>query len=349
MNLNIRIEALVQLGDFFLKFTSKTANFSPKEEHNVNQLNQAITLAKQTNGWFTKEDINFTLKHWGQKLNQKNLDAHTAKLKATSSSHNTVALITENKTPLADLNDVLNVFLSGHRTLVRQKSNKRYLLLWIRQFLKEQDEQFAQLIEITDKPLKQFDAVIATKEANKTKHFKHYFSKQPHIIREHKHAVGLLKGNESSEDLHDLGESIFRYFGLSRNNISKLFVPQDYDFTPFFEAIYSWHSIINHHKYASNYDYNKAVYLMSQFKLLENGFLILKEDKTYQSPVACLFYEYYEHEDQLQNTLKNNAEHIGQIASNALPTNTISFSETMPPDLNDYPESVNIMEFLNNL
>src|SRR5690625_1308893 len=103
MNLNIRIKALVQLGDFLLKFTSKNPRFSPKEQHNANRLNQAITIAKQTNGWFTKEDINFTLNHWGQQLDQENLDAHTSGLDLRHTAPKTVALITENKSPLSDL------------------------------------------------------------------------------------------------------------------------------------------------------------------------------------------------------------------------------------------------------
>jgi hypothetical protein len=51
---------------------------------------------------------------------------------------------------------------------------------------------------------------------------------------------------------------------------------------------------MNSAKYANNYDYNKAVYLMSEFNLLENGFLMLKEDPHYGSPIATLFYEFYE-------------------------------------------------------
>jgi hypothetical protein len=55
-----------------------------------------------------------------------------------------------------------------------------------------------------------------------------------------------------------------------------------------FEAIFEYQDVI-HEKYANNYDYNKAVFLMSNFKLLDNGFLTIKEDKSHASPISSVF------------------------------------------------------------
>ena len=107
----------------------------------------------------------------------------------------------------------------------------------------------------------------------------------------------MIMGNYSQEthdELEALSDDIFRYFGLGCRNVSKLFIPNSYDFKTFFKSVYKWHPIIHQSKYANNYDYNKAVYLMSEFNLLENGFLMLKEDTHYGSPIATLFYEFYE-------------------------------------------------------
>ncbi|HAB27815.1 MAG TPA: acyl-CoA reductase, partial [Xanthomarina gelatinilytica] len=95
-----------------------------------------------------------------------------------------------------------------------------------------------------------------------------------------------------------------RYYGLGCRNVSKLFVPKNYDFDSFFKAMYAWHPIINETKYANNCDYNKAVYLMSEFDMLENGFLMVKEDSSYASPIATVFYEQYETLEALQHKLE---------------------------------------------
>src|SRR5690606_13167500 len=97
-----------------------------------------------------------------------------------------------------------------------------------------------------------------------------------------------------------LGKDIFTYFGLGCRNVSKLYVPENYDFEPFFKAMYSYQDVIEHKKYENNYDYNKAVFLMSNFKLRDNGFLVLKEDQSYASPIAALFYETYRTSDEIK-------------------------------------------------
>src|SRR5690606_4390902 len=98
------------------------------------------------------------------------------------------------------------------------------------------------------------------------------------IIRKNRNSVAILTGNETEQELKALGEDIFKYYGLGCRNVSKVFVPQGYHFDALFNALFHYKDIINQHKYANNYDYNKAVYLMSDFKVLDNGFLVLKED-----------------------------------------------------------------------
>ena len=46
------------------------------------------------------------------------------------------------------------------------------------------------------------------------------------------------------------------------------------------------------------------VYLMSNINLLDNEFLLLKEDINFSSPISVLFYEYYENFSDLKKTLE---------------------------------------------
>jgi hypothetical protein len=155
-----------------------------------------------------------------------------------------------------------------------------------------------------------------------------------------------LNGKESGEELTALGEDIFRYFGLGCRSVSKIFIPNDYNIDTFFKAMFPHNDIINHNKYANNYDYNKAVYLMSEFKILDNGFLILKEEKSYGSPIASLFYEHYNNSEELKAKLKLEEDNIQCIVSSGFIDNEISFGQTQKPSLSDYADRIDTVNFL---
>jgi len=155
-----------------------------------------------------------------------------------------------------------------------------------------------------------------------------------------------LTGNESKDDLLLLSNDIFQYYGLGCRSVSKLFVPKGYNFDAFFEAMYHWHPIIEGAKYANNYDYNKAVYLMSEFKMLENGFLMIKEDPSYASPIATLFYEHYDSLETLNNKLTLDADKIQCIVSSNLSADHLPFGSTQTPQLEDYADGVDTVDFL---
>jgi len=143
-----------------------------------------------------------------------------------------------------------------------------------------------------------------------------------------------------------LGEDIFRYYGLGCRNVSKVYVPKNYDFDNLFTAIFEYNDIVHQNKYGNNYDYNKAVYLMSEFKILDNGFLVIKEDKSLASPIASLFYEYYDTKINLKKELQERKDDIQCIVSQGIFENEVGFGETQKPKLNDYADGVDTMEFL---
>jgi hypothetical protein len=229
---------------------------------------------------------------------------------------------------------------------VKQSSNDKYLLPFLTNYLHAIEPNLKDRIKFTDNPLDEFDAAIATGSNNTARYFEYYFRKKPSIIRKNRNSIAVLNGRESNDQLEALSEDIFRYYGLGCRNVSKLFVPKGYDFDLFFKAIYKWHPIINDSKYANNYDYNKTVYLMSEFDLLENGFLILKEDHSYSSPIACLFYENYDNSDKLKDKIKNDKDKIQCIVSDGLFKDEVKFGDTQKPQLWDYADGVDTVDFL---
>ena len=88
---------------------------------------------------------------------------------------------------------------------------------------------------------------------------------------------------------------------------------------------------------------------MSEFKLLENGFLMLKEDSSFGSPIATLFYEFYTSEEELKQKLKENREQLQCIVSREQTADSVAFGQTQKPQLWDYADDVDTIAFLASL
>ncbi|GAA4898108.1 acyl-CoA reductase [Flaviramulus aquimarinus] len=349
MQLQERINAFVKLGDFLRQFSNEVIQKADNVEHNdlfFDGFKHQLKLTEEHNGWFTKENIRFALASWSEALSSKNLNTWLKPYNITEVNPKQVAIIMAGNIPLVGFHDFLSVLISGHNVLVKQSSNDKHLLPFLAKYLELVEPQFKGNMTFTEAKVENFDAVIATGSNNTARYFEYYFKDKPSIIRNNRNSVAVLTGNETNEALKNLSEDIFRYYGLGCRNVSKLFVPKGYKFDAFFEAIYHWNPIINKAKYANNYDYNKAVYLMSEFDMLENGFFMIKEDESYASPIATLFYEYYDNSEHLKTKLAADKDQIQCIVSNGFTENEIAFGATQKPQLWDYADDEDSIEFL---
>lgn len=355
MTIEQRREKLENLGRFLDQF--KIAGIEkdedlPQNEPYFSRLTEKIEAAVHHNGWFTKENVLFSMEQWAKALSGENLQKWLSKYDFENVTSKTVGVIMAGNIPLVGFHDFIAVLVSGHKVLVKQSSNDKLLLPVLADYLKALAPEWEEKIELLPdskdgaSKMTNFDAVIATGSNNTARYFEYYFAGKPSIIRKNRNSVAVLTGNETSKELSALAEDIFRYYGLGCRNVSKLYVPKDYDFNAFFEAIYHWNPIINQAKYANNYDYNKAVYLMSLYKLLENGFLILKEDNSFSSPIATLFYERYNDLEKLKEELSARREEIQCVVGNNILEEEVSFGETQHPQLWDYADNVDTLEFL---
>jgi Acyl-CoA reductase (LuxC) len=279
-------------------------------------------------------------------LNKSNISKWLEKYHFSINKSKKVTIIMAGNIPLVGFHDFLSVLISGHNVIVKQSSNDKQLLPYLAKYLEYVEPAFKGRITFTEDKLKDFDAVIATGSDNTARYFEYYFKDKPSIIRKSRNSVAILSGNEDDTQLKALSEDVFRYFGLGCRNVSKLFVPKGYIFDRFFKGIYDWNPIINQTKYSNNYDYNKAVYLMSEFDILENGFLMIKEDESYASPIATVFYEYYNSLEELKEKLNADKDKIQCIVANEFSDTKISFGETQKPELWNYADDVDTIDFL---
>ena len=81
---------------------------------------------------------------------------------------------------------------------------------------------------------------------------------------------------------------------------------------------------------------------MNSEKLLDNGFVLLKEDKSIQSPVATVFFEYYNNRSELNDFIEENKVLFQCIVSK----DDIEFGQTQFPKINDYSDQIDTIEFL---
>ncbi|MEZ4811031.1 MAG: acyl-CoA reductase [Allomuricauda sp.] len=338
------LEAFVKLGNLITDFCENCYSNDFKGDVDFKE---AVEKAEQQNGWFTQGNILFALGQWSSLLTREKLIQWLSNYDLSAEhAPKTIGIVMAGNIPLVGFHDFLCVLMSGNKVLAKLSSNDKVLLPFLAKYLIQQEPQLKDRISFTEGKFEDFDAVIATGSNNTGRYFEYYFGKKPNIIRKNRNSVAILTGTESKEQLIALGEDIFRYFGLGCRNVSKIFVPEGYAFEPLFNALFAFKDSIVHHKYANNYDYNKAVYLMSDFKILDNGFLMLKKDEGFSSPIATLFYSHYDSENDLRRKLESQKEHIQCIVSHGKNKDDIPFGETQKPKLLDYADGMDTMDFL---
>ncbi len=310
-----------------------------------NKFNEVINREHIYNGWFTKSNILKSLKGIAGWLDKSTLSEWVKQYVNVDIEHSkTVGIIMAGNIPLVGFHDLISVFLSGHKATAKLSSDDKHLLPEVLNILSEFDNRILNWIKITER-LTDFDAVIATGSNNSATYFNSYFEKYPNIIRKNRTSVAVINGSETKEELKLLGEDIFSYFGLGCRNVTQLLIPQDFDLDRFFDAIFEFDPIINHNKYANNYDYNKAVYLLNLQELLDNGFILLKEDDSLNSPLGVLYYKRYQGQGEVDDFLNKNQDKIQAVIGH----DYIEFGQSQCPELTDYADGVDTMAFLTNL
>ncbi|MCH2215486.1 MAG: acyl-CoA reductase [Flavobacteriales bacterium] len=343
---NFPKESLDHLHGILKELTNPSAKTAILTDEQVKKFSEAKFHSQSLNPWFTEKNIDRAIEGLAEMTRPKASRAWIGNYETSKKQELKIGLILAGNIPLVGFHDILSVLVAGHKAKVKLSGQDRLLLPLIFKFWSESIGADKSQIEwLTDRKLKGFDAVIATGSNNTSRYFEYYFGKYPHIIRKNRNSVAVLTGNESEEEMKLLGEDIFSYFGLGCRNVAKLFVKDDFDMDRFFKSIYEYSPVINHNKYANNYDYYKALWLMNQEDLLDNGFLLVRHSEAMSSPIGTVFYERYSDESLLGSRLKNEKERIQCVVS----SEKVPFGKSQKPELWDYADGVDTMEFLLNL
>ncbi len=313
--------------------------------------NAMLSVASARNPWFEKEHLEFAVMQVADaffdpiKINNW-LKLYESRMPKDEKK---VGLILAGNIPMVGLHDVLCVLWSGHTALVKVSEKDNVLIPAIIHRLSKEAATVGDQIQFVER-LTKFDAIIATGSNQSAHQFEKYFGKYKHIIRRNRNGVAILSGEETPAQLKDLGRDVFQYFGLGCRNVSKLYVPQGYDFEPLLTAFREFEKVMHHNKYKNNYEFNLATWILNGVTYMNNDVILLKEDTSLTSRIGTLHYEYYRDQEDLRIKLMEKSDSIQCVVGTqevypyALPLGT-----AQKPELGTYADGVDTMEFLKDI
>ncbi|MFN8241728.1 MAG: acyl-CoA reductase [Bacteroidales bacterium] len=337
MKLEERISAFSRLGEIISEGLHGRGPYHEK-------ISLAIRNQHLVNPWFTPENVRLAFESIAYSLGDNKLVKWINKYPGLpdGDSGSCVALVMAGNIPLVGFHDFITVLISGNKVLARKSSKDPDLIELIADILKGLNEEFSGLIEITDGKISNFDLVIATGSDNTSRYFEYYFKKYPRIIRGNRNSVAVITGEETTRELGLLGNDIFTYFGLGCRNVSRLYLPVGYDIKPLIQSWDKWEGIINHVKYANNYDYYKAVFLVNREPFLDSGYILLHENSSLASPVGVINFSYYNDRAKLEDELTSLSPKIQCIVGHGY----LPFGTAQYPELWDYADGTDTLDFI---
>jgi hypothetical protein len=343
------------------KFLKQFSSVSFREEPGLEKINalfadrflKAIIEAEVFNPWFTRDFMLYSFSSISEMLEEEKLRSWLEKYPLQDSIRGkkmNVGIIMAGNIPMVGFHDLLSVCFSGNIAIVKMSSKDEKLFPLVHEVLCFTDPSFKESVILSDQFLKNIDAVIATGSDNSSRYFEYYFGKYPHIIRKNRNSAAILTGTETEDDYKKLADDVFLYFGMGCRNVSKIFIPNGFNIPHMLDNFESYSYLYNHNKYANNYDYHKAIYLVNLLQHLDTGYLLIKEDRSYSSPVGVLFYEYYDSLSNLKSRLETDSEKIQcTVCRPGLIENSTGFGQSQRPGLNEYADNADTIKFLLNL
>lgn len=302
--------------------------------------------AYRENPWFTPEFIDIATKNIACSfLNEQLLKDWLTHYPALNHplSQKTVGLVMAGNIPLVGFQDFLCVFMSGHKQQIKLSSKDEVLMRHLLIKMAEWDADFKNQVSVVER-LRDCDGYIATGSNNSSRYFDYYFGSKPNIIRKNRTSVAVLNGKETTEELEALAKDIMLYFGLGCRNVTKLYVPEKYDFIPLIEVLKDYNYYLDFHKYHHNFDYQLAILIMNSKVYMNSGALLLIENEDLFSPISRVNYSFYKEAAELKNILASNGDIQCVIGKGFIP-----FGQSQSPSLMDYADNIDTMSFLQSL
>lgn len=345
MTLEKRTMAFAELGRKMQKCLSKD---------NFGELEVPLKNAQIHNSWFTEDNLLFSIKSVISMLQEEKMQQWTSGYSFNISSNQNpkkILVVMAGNIPLVGFHDFLSVLISGNIFMGKLSSDDLFLLPAISRMLIDIEPEFNDRVLFVDGKAEDFDAVIATGSNNSSRYFDYYFGKYPNIIRRHRSSIAVLTGKEGEDELISLTDDICLYFGMGCRSVSKVFVPDNYDIGILFPVFKKYSkSYTQHNKYLNNFDYNKSIFLLNKTRSIDNGFILFTESPELSSSISVLNYEYYKTIEDVKKYLLSVKDNLQCIIGDAsILEGAIPFGKSHRPELWDYADGVDVLNFLAEL
>ncbi|MDR0618670.1 MAG: hypothetical protein LBG17_02100 [Bacteroidales bacterium] len=305
--------------------------------------------------FFTSENIIRSLNAVALWLTEENLNSwlRAYPVLCENLTDKKIAVIMAGNIPFVGFHDVLCVLMAGHKAILKQSSNDPYLWKYLLRLLERVSPELAARVEITDGLLRDFDAVIATGSNNSARYFEEYFARVPHLIRKNRSSAAVLCGDESEADLDGLHDDIFSYFGLGCRNISHVFLPAGYDVQrlAFRQGNGSTDDKLkSHNAYMHNYEYSRTLALINDTPHIDTGYCLWIENSSLCSPIAVIYYSFYDNFRQVEKYILEHKNEIQCIAGNTpLHLPVLKFGTAQNPAVTEYADGIDTMRFCSKI
>lgn len=337
MNLNDRLAAFSKLGRRINSMSSK-------------EFEALLSQVSNTNPWFTEANVKLAFAGVEKMLDEQKMQRWITQGNYHVDPHHpkNVGVVMAGNIPMVGFHDFLCVLLSGHKLCIKKSSQDPVLISFLAALLIEIEPAFQSQLTFIER-LNNVDAVIATGSDNSARHFEYYFRDKPKIIRKNRTSCAVLNGHETPADAVALGKDVFSHFGLGCRNVSKLFVPAEYDFIPLLEAWKPYEHVVHHHKYANNYDYQKSIHMINRIPIYDNGFILMTMSTNMVSPISTVYFQHYHDRTELDDLLQSQQNKIQCIVAGKWFKAGIPFGESQMPDVWEYADDVDTLAFLSQL
>ena len=340
--------SLIQFGKFlrsFLDSDSWPGFQSGVDQREFDNFKSSTEKAESNNAWFSRKMIRLSMESWAKNLSEDNIDKWMSKYDVPSSINKNVLIICAGNLPLVGFHDIVCCILLNINTQVKLSKNDNVLIPAILNVLYLFDSELQDRIKICNEKPDNYNYVIATGNNNSNRYFEYYFGKFPHIFRRNRTSIAVVHSEISDDQLKSLSHDMLQYYGLGCRSVTKLYLPEKFSLDRIYNSVFNYKDLINHNKYMNNYDYNRSIFLLGKKLFFDNGFLILKEDKSLFSPISVVNFEYYSSMETLEKELNVLSNEIQCMVGEG----GIPFGTAQKPELWDYADGVDTIDFLTKI
>lgn len=303
--------------------------------------------AAAANPWFTVNDIIFAVdairRHM---LAQETVNKWLGRYTSLPSAPRRIAVIMAGNIPLVGFSDLMCILAAGCIPCIKFSSKDTVLMRYITDVIKSLSPNT--IIE-TYSPTEHYDGAIATGSDNTGRYFRNMFADIPTIIRGTRGSASILTGDETIEELAGLREDMFRYSGLGCRNVSVLLMPEDCDAAAIGRAVAPAKEQMNP-KYLNNCRSVRGKLFAEGIPYTDAGTFVMTEGDDFPTALSNITVCRYKtisdaydwlaaHEERLQCVVGRDINH----------PRATGFGHAQLPYPWDYPDGIDVMEFISSL